>query len=87
MFEITVFITQSLIIIGLLVFIYVIIRHYTRQLEKLNLALMSRSTGEYVNAVKTQEQAEPGQRQDVDEIELGEATDDVFDRHIQDQNK
>lgn len=87
MFELTVFITQSIIIIGLLVFIFLLTKQNARQVEKLQIALMSRNAGEYVQAVKTGEQKEPDDTSESEEILLSDADDTAFDRHIQNQNK
>lgn len=83
MAELLAIIFMGIIIIGQGVERYLYAKEMNRQLENANKAVMSRNINEYLTA--TQEPKKETGFVESDEVEIANATDEEFDKHIQNQ--
>lgn len=75
----------ALIILGVIILALMVERYYFakemhKQLENANKAVMSRNINDYIAA--TSERKETIEPPDADEVELSEASDELFDKFI-----
>lgn len=76
-----IFLCQLGVIAGVLVFHFASAKEWNRQQEKLVTALLSKDATEYAHAVKTEKEL-PEQREDPGIVELANASEEEFDKHI-----